>query len=74
MKTTQTHPHGLIAYAAIQCTHPETGETGDWLYTGSSHREQDSAVSPVFPDLIGLFNWARENHWVSYGPGFVYEA
>jgi hypothetical protein len=44
-----------------QCTHPDTGRTGCWLFAGSSHRARRSAVSPVFSSLSDLFAWMDSN-------------
>ncbi len=46
---------GLIARLAIQCTCPDTGHTGSFLFTGPTHRASQSRVSPVFHDLYEMF-------------------
>ena len=45
---------GTLAQVAIQCIDPETGMTGSWLFTGLSHRELGSRVTPVFADVYDL--------------------
>jgi hypothetical protein len=49
----------MKARLAIQCHCPETGAEGSFLFTGESHRTPGSRVSPVFPGLVELFNWAN---------------
>jgi hypothetical protein len=45
------------AYLYIQCTAPN-GETGDYL------ADIDGvAISPVFPGMLDLIQWARANDW-----------
>jgi hypothetical protein len=61
---------GTRAKVACQCTHPETGKTGDWLFIGESHQQSGAAISPVFGDLVQLFEWTRANGW--RGIGFDY--
>lgn len=46
---------GTIARLAIQCDCPDTGATGSFLYTGESHRQRLSRVTPVYDDLAELF-------------------
>ncbi len=65
-------PNGLLASVALQCIHPTTGEGGDFLFSGDSHRDPDSIVSPVFNDLQELWDWARLNNWESVGGRFRY--
>lgn len=62
-------PSGLLADTAIQCRHPETGETGSFLYVGS----MDSPVSPCLPDLYALHQWCMANGWRSIGPRYIFE-
>ncbi len=52
-------PRGLIARVAIQCTCPDTGATGSFLFSGESHRNKLSRVSPVYDDLAELFPAVR---------------
>jgi len=52
------------ANLACQCTDPETGKTGDWLFVGPDFREPGTRISDVFSDFIGLVDWARGNRWV----------
>jgi hypothetical protein len=67
-------PRGLHARSVIQCVEPDTGEIGCWLFTGDSHREPGSRVSPVFSDCLELFTWCRRNNWRRYGlAGYLYE-
>lgn len=54
---------GTIAKLAIQCTDPDSGEVGCFLFTGDSHRIEGSRCSPVFDDLVPLFNWTKDNAW-----------
>lgn len=56
---------GTIAREAIQCVCPDTGETGSFLFTGESHRNPGSRVSPIFSGLAGVFEWANANGWES---------
>lgn len=62
----ETIPHiarkGLIARLAIQCECPDSGITGSFLFSGESHRNKHSRVTPVFDDLAELFPAVRE-HW-----------
>lgn len=50
---------GTICQLAIQCNCPDTGETGNFLFRGLSHREPGSRVSPIFEDLADLYAWAK---------------
>ncbi len=63
------HQNGLLASLAIQCVHPDTGETGCWLFGGESHRNPGSAKTPVFKDLADLFQWLAPNGWNAIGHG-----
>jgi hypothetical protein len=54
---------GTLADCAIQCIHPETGETGCWLFTAGNHRAKGTTVSPVFDDVVDLFLCAKLNQW-----------
>jgi hypothetical protein len=47
---------GLIARLAIQCVCPDTGETGDFLFSGESHRNKQSRVTPIYHHLGALFD------------------
>ncbi len=71
---TETKAEGTIARTAIQCTCPDTGKTGSFLYTGTSHRESGSRVSPVCRDLAELYTWTAENDWLSEGGAHVYRS
>lgn len=62
----QVTNHGTIARVAIQCIDPATGQTGDFLFTGESHREQGARVSPLFGCLQSLFEWTRTAGWEPY--------
>lgn len=53
----------MTAKYTVQCTHPDTGETGCWLFAGESHRQPGSALCPVMPDLLALFRWMHQNGW-----------
>ena len=59
---------GTIARVAINCDCPDTGITGDFLYTGESHRTKGSRVSPVYDDLFELFP-AVLTDWEEIIPG-----
>lgn len=61
--TTIEKPTGTLAYLAIQCTCPDTQQTGSFLFTGETHRNPDSRVSPVFDDCVELFQWCNANGW-----------
>jgi hypothetical protein len=59
---------GLIARPAIQCTCPDTGETGCFLFSGETHRAAGSRVTPVFADCVALFS-ALRGQWEQVGHG-----
>ena len=61
-------PRGLIARVAIQCTCPDTGAVGSFLFTGESHRTSCSRVTRVFADLAELFPAVRAD-WEEVTPG-----
>lgn len=63
---------GTIARPAIQCVEPVSAKEGCFLFTGDSHRETGSAVSPVFDDLYELFQWCQANGWKGVGAAYVY--
>jgi len=54
-KIPHTPRNGLIARVAIQCDCPDTGLTGTFLYSGESHKNKQSRVTPVFDDLVEMF-------------------
>lgn len=56
-------PRGLVARLAVQCTHPESGLTGSWLFGGDSWRELGAAATPLFADCYDLFRWLKVNGW-----------
>ena len=68
----------MTARIACQCTDAE-GVTGSYLFTGEiqgiqelgedghQNRETLGQVSPTFPDLLPLFDWIKENGWISNG-------
>jgi len=64
---------GTIARPAFQCVHPETGERGDWLFVGDSHKEIGVSVSPVLPDYYELIQWTRANGWQPVGDAYVFQ-
>lgn len=66
-------PRGLLASVAIQCTEPESGKTGSFLFIGDSHKGKDAAVSPVFADTMALHKWCSENGWRSIAGRYIYE-
>ncbi len=47
------------------CTHPDTGEDGCWLFRGSDHRQPGTAISPLFQDLVPLWDWMVANGYRS---------
>jgi hypothetical protein len=55
------------ARIAIQCH--SGSEVGDFLFTGpdvlENIKKPEARVSPVFPDLSGLFEWIETNGWKS---------
>lgn len=53
----------MKAQYTIQCQNPDTGEVGNWIFKGESHRIKQSAISPIFKDLHALFVWMSENGW-----------
>ena len=59
---------GLIARVAIQCDCPDTGKTGSFLFSGESHRNKHSRVTPVYSDLHEMFN-AIKPDWEEVTPG-----
>ena len=67
-----TIPHkavkGLIARVAIQCDCPDTGKTGSFLYSGESHRNKHSRVTPIYDDLHELFHAVKPD-WQEVTPG-----
>lgn len=48
----------------IQCTEPRTKVIGDFAFDPEKTRD---AVSPVFSDLLQLFDWLRKNGYSSTG-------
>ncbi len=53
----------MPAHFYQQCTAP-TGETGSFLAkTAADGRTITELVSPVFPNTVHLFHWARDNGW-----------
>lgn len=64
-------PPGTEASLAIQCVCPDTGETGDFLFIGDSHRAEGSRVSRIYPDLSDLIR--GEPDWKQVpGDGLTY--
>lgn len=47
----------------IQCTHPETAKTGNWLFSGDNHRTPGTTLSPVFTDMMQLTRWMKQAGW-----------
>ena len=45
---------------AVQCTDVATGRVATFI-----RDENKVAVSPLFPDLVGLFPWMHTNGWKS---------
>lgn len=63
------HANGLLASVAIQCVEPVSGKTGCFLFSGESHRDAGSCKTPVFSDLMQLFQWLPANGWNQIGHG-----
>lgn len=65
---------GTICRIACQCTDPETGIVGDWLFTGDDWREAGSRVTPVFDSFYELCQWTNRGRWaqVGHGSSFAY--
>ena len=62
---------GVMARLVIQCVCPDTGETGDFLFVGDSHRAKGSRVSRIYPDLSDLIR--GEPDWEQVpGDGLTY--
>lgn len=72
MNIPHTPYDGLIARTATQCACPNSGETGSFLYSGDSHKEKGSRVTPVCADLCELYAYLRENRWESVGHNGAY--
>lgn len=59
-----THRHPWQeAGLACRCVDPETGKTGDWLFVGPDHRTPGTRISPLFPELSELCEWAKRDGW-----------
>lgn len=70
------HPspvRGTIARVAVQCVCPDTGLTGSFLFTGETHRNPGSRVTPVYPDCASLFIASRAE-WESIGDAYAKRA
>jgi hypothetical protein len=63
---------GTIARLAISCNCPDTGIEGTFLFTGESHRNEGSRISPIFPSLYELCGWMRTNGWKEVGGAYTY--
>jgi hypothetical protein len=53
---------------AVQCKDTETGQVATFI-----RNENRTAISPLFPDLAGLYPWMRDSGWKSdegYGDNF----
>lgn len=48
-----------IAFLKIQCREPRSNQIGDFV----CDIETGLSVSPVFGDLVLMFDWLRENGW-----------
>jgi len=63
----QTLPHipynGLIARVCMQCTCPDSGKVGTFLYSGETWRNKGSRVTPVFADLVALVQHCDMGGW-----------
>jgi len=75
----KTLPHipinGLVARLAIQCTCPDTGATGSFLFAGESPKSRHSRVTPIYPDLAELFPAVKASGWQEVkdgNAGFIY--
>lgn len=71
MDTDKYIPTGLLATYTVQCTFPETGETGCWLFSGEDHKKEGTAISPFFKDLGEFFKWCYANEWEETGVNFT---
>lgn len=57
-----TIPKGTRARLAMQCTCPDTGKTGDFLFLGESHRTPGTRVTIVYPTFAN-FLWEELRDW-----------
>lgn len=57
----------------VQCTDVGTGKTGTFVYDPVLYEasRQFHAVGEIFPSLVELFAWARQNGYASQGYEFV---
>lgn len=73
---TETIPHqpfrGLIARVAIQCTCPDTGHTGTFLFSGETWRAKGSRVSPVYDDCYEMLPAIRRD-WAPAGDAYTFQ-
>jgi hypothetical protein len=60
------------ARIAVQCSHPDTGEVGSFLYKGGDPKSPGCVVSPVFASLTLLFPWAKANGFEECKPARLY--
>ncbi len=62
-----------IGFMNVQCV-PLNGNSPGCFLTENKGAGDRVPISPVFPDLVGLFGWMKENGWAlgEYTPeGFV---
>lgn len=54
-----------VANLCIQCTTPDGSQEGSFLYFGEAGQPYAERIlaSPVFSDLVRLFDWAAANGW-----------
>lgn len=60
-------PVGTRARYTMQCIHPESGQTGDWLFTGDDHHVPGTSLSPLFPDILRFHQWKEQAGWTHAG-------
>lgn len=73
VETEPTLARGKIAKAAIQCDYPATGKTGSFLFTSDNPGKLENLCSPLFPDLVPLYEWCRKVGWINRGADYFLE-
>jgi len=59
------------AKLCIQCTAPDGTTVGSFLFSGHDDSGQRVLASPVFPDLLPLFQWCNANDWKAETTGYL---
>lgn len=59
---------GTIARLAIQCTCPDSGAIGCFLFTGDSHRTPGMRCTPVM-DQVELYKYVKAQGWKEVSQG-----